>query len=373
MDQLNLVLLPEFGWTIQNKPVFGPGSVFQGHVDLNLCKRLLLDRVRLVFQARERLHYCQTANGVDENKAGLLFAVQQTLWESKQGNRQLDPGHHELAFTIQMPMVQFPPTVDQDFYKCTFKLIAVAERALPAGGFRTLLLHEEPLMYMPFVETSLNKLPFQIQQKQDDMVVTVAMPTLDVLLGEELRGQLQVCHTTTNKPKPLEYVLRLQQCMTPLDEDLDPHTRDVASLVGKLLPGRNTQPDDDSKKNKTVLVASYETDFQLAVPEHLPPTFTYGRLAAITYRLVMTIKRNGPLGMWAYEWTKEVPVTLGTLGLGLHVPIDLHIYTTLPKETAQQQRPRFMKAIEYEDALPLYEPIKLPDYTLNNLLVLPDT
>jgi hypothetical protein len=29
---LSIELLPEFGWSIKNQPVYGPGSVFQGIV-----------------------------------------------------------------------------------------------------------------------------------------------------------------------------------------------------------------------------------------------------------------------------------------------------------------------------------------------------
>lgn len=28
--EMSIELLPEFGWSIQGRPVFGPGSVFQG-------------------------------------------------------------------------------------------------------------------------------------------------------------------------------------------------------------------------------------------------------------------------------------------------------------------------------------------------------
>lgn len=36
---LSIELLPEFGWSIRNQPVYGPGSVFQGMfcVCVNVC------------------------------------------------------------------------------------------------------------------------------------------------------------------------------------------------------------------------------------------------------------------------------------------------------------------------------------------------
>ena len=36
---LEITLSPEFGWSIKNEPVYGPGSVFQGKVTLHNSSR----------------------------------------------------------------------------------------------------------------------------------------------------------------------------------------------------------------------------------------------------------------------------------------------------------------------------------------------
>ncbi|KAI8062905.1 hypothetical protein BC940DRAFT_308027 [Gongronella butleri] len=373
MNMLTLHLLPEFGWTLQNKPVFGPGSVFQGHAQLTLHEPLALDRVRLVFQAKEEgamLHYKQ---GGDDAHPTSLFAVQQTLWESKDGCKHLEAGTHAFAFTVQMPMVQFPPSMDHALYQCQFKLVAVAEKLRDACDdartrYKSLLLREEELVYMPFVATSVNKQPFHATQEQGELKVTTALPSLDVLLGNALEGTVHVSlpAASSTKAKSLHFTATLHQCVLPTltaathaNLEANPTAmRAVAQLAFKMDPEAPRKNDDASQP-------TYHSAFRLPIPEDLPPTFTYGQLVTVTYRLVLVVKRKGPLGMWANAWTREFPVTLGTLGIGLHAPPDLQVYTTLmadDDETMLQRRPKFMKAVEYEDALPLYEPAKLPEY-----------
>jgi hypothetical protein len=108
---------------------------------------------------------------------------------------------------------------------------------------------------------------------------------------------------------------------------------------------------------------TYSAPLELDLPDNLVPTFTYSSLASVTYRLKLSVKRKGPLSMWAQEVTKDWPLTVGTLGAGLRSSPGLMVYSALDStHDSEQYRPKFMKAVEYEDALPLYEPDRLPDY-----------
>lgn len=51
---VSIKLSPEFGWSIQNKNVFGPGSVIQGINNI-----IISSRSRLNIQKKNRFCYCQ--------------------------------------------------------------------------------------------------------------------------------------------------------------------------------------------------------------------------------------------------------------------------------------------------------------------------
>jgi hypothetical protein len=137
-------------------------------------------------------------------------------------------------------------------------------------------------------------------------------------------------------------------------DDVPAITQLVASTSTRLSPV------ECGKDTPTV----YSSALELDIPEDLAPTFTYSKLASVTYRLALSVKRKGPLAMWAQEVAIDWPLTIGTLGAGVRSSSDLMIYSALDStvDSSQQLRPRFMKAVEYEDALPLYEPSRLPAY-----------
>ncbi|KAI8339237.1 hypothetical protein BC941DRAFT_451512 [Chlamydoabsidia padenii] len=349
---LSIHLLPEFGWSVRDQPVFGPGSVFQGQVELKLDKPLVMDRLRLVFQGQECLLPLDVIPGIIRAKSSPLFGVQQTLWDSKDGLQSLDVGTYKYPFTIQMPMVQYPPSTTHEIYKCTFTLIAVAESKYQTQ-YKTLILQKLEMLYMPFVETRLMKQRLVTAKQHSDLSVTTKLHSLDYVPGDTILGSLTVNTTpssSSSAKKPLEVSLKLYKTTTILAfDDVPCTTQLVASTCIKLLPTGST--------------TTYTSSLELDIPDDLVPTFTYSRLASVTYRLGLSVKRKGPLSMWAQEVTMDWPLTVGTLGAGVRASSDLLVYSALDNVAdIQQYRPRFMKAVEYEDALPLYEPDRLPDY-----------
>ncbi|SAM01197.1 hypothetical protein [Absidia glauca] len=355
---LSIHLLPEFGWSLRDRPVFGPGSVFQGHVELHLQQPLVMDRLRLVFQGQECLVPFDVTPGVVRAKSVPLFGIQQTLWDSKDGLQSLDAGTYKYPFTIQMPMVQYPPSTCQDSYKCTFNLIAVAE-SQHQSKYTTLIIKELEMLYMPFVETRLMKKRLVSTQQQSDLQVTTKLHSLDYVPGDTILGSLTVTTLPTSSPsskKSLDVSLKLYRTVTNLYfDDVPAITQVVASTSTKLSPV------ECGKGTPTVYSSSA---LELDIPDDLVPTFTYSKLASVTYRLALSVKRKGPLAMWAQEVAIDWPLTIGTLGAGVRSSSDLMIYSALDStvDSSQQLRPRFMKAVEYEDALPLYEPSRLPAY-----------
>ncbi|KAI8092864.1 uncharacterized protein BX664DRAFT_384376 [Halteromyces radiatus] len=366
---LSIHLLPEFGWSVRGQPVFGPGSVFQGHVELSLSQTLMMDRVRLVFQGQEALVPFHITPGVLRAKHTPLFAVQQTLWESKDGLRSLDADTYKFSFTVQMPQIQYPPTMDNETYKCSFKLIAVVEEQSSTGpsGYNTLFYSEESMLYMPFVETQLLKQPLVSKQQDSDLTLTTRLHALCYVPGDCILGSLTISSTSSSSSsskKQLDVSLQVYQTITPLVfDDIPSSVRIVASTSKKLSPVYVSS----SKSSSSSSSVTYSSSLELDLPDNLTPTFTYGALCSVTYRLVLTVKRKGPLGMWAQELTKEWPLTVGTLGAGVRSCSDLLVYCA-DSTTTEQLRPKFMKAVEYEDALPLYDSDRLPDYQAHTVI-----
>ncbi|CAO3622795.1 unnamed protein product [Cunninghamella blakesleeana] len=424
-NSLLITLLPEFGWSIHGKPVYGPGSVFQGNVELKLNnKPLKVDRIRLVFQGVESLPPFDISPGVVRGgKKNALFGVQQTLWESKDGLPLLNTNQtYSYSFTLQLPMVQYPPSMtNNDYYKCQYKLIAVAETQLPDSSYQSLFLNEEPVYYIPHVETrSLKQLPLspsssssfllspsssssllspspsllslssssttstlqplqllqQQQNNQSDLMVSSKLQSLDYVVGDAILGSLQIVSSIngTNHPssslmkKSLDVQLKVYQIIKNLEHDDVPvNNRVVVSKEFKLYPVNTTAATNQNKKKITNL--TYSNNIELDLPIDLTPTFTYSSLASITYKLCITVKRKGPLSMWAEEMNMEYPLTMGTLGYGVRSNSDIQLYTCVDRTSVH---PTFMKSLEYEDALPVYVSDKLPNYSdVSSSLVIP--
>ncbi|KAI8344637.1 hypothetical protein BC941DRAFT_409174 [Chlamydoabsidia padenii] len=345
---LSIHLLPEFGWSVHDLPVFGPGSVFQGYVELELTEALTMDRLRLVFQGQERLVPVEIQPGVLRAKHIPLFCIQHILWDNKEGLRSLDVGHYKYPFTIQMPMIQYPPSMDDNFYNCTFSLIARVESQQQQSHYKNIITKVQRMTYMPFVETRLLKKPLTTALQQSDLHVITKLHSLGYLPGESILGSI-IIHSTSTSTKPLHLSFSLYQTITCLSfEDVPPLTRMVAS--------NNTIVQSIHLENRE---DSYSSSLTLEIPDILVPTFTYGKLITITYRLQLSVKRKGPLSMLSQEVKMDWPLIVGTLGSGVHSPYDLSIYSTSDGDEAY---PIFKKTVEYEDALPLYESTRLPGY-----------
>ncbi|OBZ86325.1 hypothetical protein A0J61_05626 [Choanephora cucurbitarum] len=108
---MEIQLLPEFGWLVDNVPVYGPGSVFQGFIRSQFSKNQLSksDRLRIVFHATETIYQSGFRDPVYKNQ---LFGSQKILWKRQEESEQSpfkQDSETSIPFMIQLPMVQFPP------------------------------------------------------------------------------------------------------------------------------------------------------------------------------------------------------------------------------------------------------------------------
>lgn len=339
---LSIELLPEFGWSIKGEHVYGPGSVFQGSVKVNLHTPLPVERVRLAFYATESVPYFDYSLSIPRQAKKTLFSIQNTLWES--------PGHlypkvdYSFPFTIQMPMIQFPPSTDHSKYQCLFQLIAIVDT-----GDNTVIKSVVPVKCMPFVETSLLKSPMVKHARKGDLSARVRMVAQEFVAGDSIPISLHVGKHSKKPAGSLDYVtvqLELVQTLSFLHtNEIPDQTKIVAASTSKLL----------------LINSACEADFELKVPVDASPSCDYSKLVKISYTLKVSADQKGPLGgIWRYSvGVEDTLITIGTLGYGIRTSNELKLYSDMVENVSS---PKFMKSIEYEDALPLYDACKLPTY-----------
>ncbi|KAF7729350.1 hypothetical protein EC973_004606 [Apophysomyces ossiformis] len=326
--ELSVVLLPEFGWTIQGQPVYGPGSVFQGFVQLDLKQPIMADRIRLVFHASESTF----ERGYHEQ----FFGTQRVLWDSKANGTLLEEPSNRFYFTIQMPLVQFPPSMQTEQYRCAFRLTAHLD--LPGNQS---IQEQKPVLYMPFIETCLLKTPLELRDTKHDTTAMFKVNALDYVPGDRISGTLVLDKETA------KVTMKLLQVSTLLNGN-QRSIKLISSNVYKL----NTK----------------RTEIVLELPQNITPSFSYGRIMTIAYKLRIQVEQKGAFRPKYSSF--ELPITVGTLGYGIRASDELQLYTSFrsvfdAKGTASGPVlpvPRFMRCIEYEESLPVYEPERLPSY-----------
>ncbi|CAO3694313.1 hypothetical protein G6F70_007330 [Rhizopus microsporus] len=351
---LSIELLPEFGWSIKDTPAYGPGSVFQGHVKLQLVKDIPIESIRLVFYAIERVPPYDIHFGAVRTIKNTLFSIQYTLWDHNKDrvlNLEEDRST-DFPFTIQMPMVQFPPTFNHILYQCNFQLMAIVNTS---SG---MIKHEQPVICMPFVETRLLKTPLMLSAGKSNLTAQLKMTATDFVPGDLIPLTLHVGSLSPNKKTQYVTVqLKLIQSVNVKVFDDMPCTDNIiASASHKLL------------LIPTPSGSFCDGELTLQLPPDLTPSCEYGKIANVTYRLQVSVEQKGPMGgIWSYFANfEDIPVIVGTLGYGIRVSDEFTTYDQYQLNGEGRlvdiPVPKFMKSIEYEDALPLYDSTRLPDY-----------
>ncbi|KAI8374700.1 uncharacterized protein BYT42DRAFT_577335 [Radiomyces spectabilis] len=345
---LSIELFPEFGWSIHDEHVYGPGSVFQGIVHLNLTQPLEAERVRLVFRASEGFASSSMGYHVsDSTKEHKLFAIQQVLWQRDRPGQKLGGSSYTFPFTVQMPLIQYPPSMEHEVYHCRFELTAQIDEPkklhVPLSVTRRIL-------YMPFIETTMLKEPAVKHASRPDMEASVSTCMLDYVPGDTVQLSVDLATTADKKPHASSITAELRQQSTAI-------IHGVSQKLVKVIATTSVQPKEYMDRH------SY-TRLELPLAKDVTPSFDYGRLMTVDYLLRVTIKRKGPLGgIWSSTVTVDLPITIGTLGYGIKASPDTQLYTTKVEAGAVPlQCPQFMRAIEYADALPVYDSIRLPAY-----------
>ncbi|CDH51093.1 hypothetical protein RO3G_08211 [Lichtheimia corymbifera JMRC:FSU:9682] len=325
---LAIELLPEFGWSIQGQPAFGPGSVFQGFVRVSPSEPTIqADQIRLSFQAIEAVRPIEISAGIVSNtKRQQLFGVQHIMWKGE------TLGAERLPFTIQLPLVQYPPSVeDHEYYQCTFRLTATIERVVERQRSVVGQCHRD-ILYRPFIETCALKNPLETSQQE------LRVQALDYVPGDSISVRV-----LQSLPQGSSVTLSLYQRSRLYA------IADVPELT-QLVTSEKWHD------------ASHLPQLTLALPRNLLPSLGYSPMLSISYHLKITIKQRRR-HLWATTGpTYEYPINIGTLGYGVRAPDALQVYSALSQEQLRQEQPKYMEAVQYEDSLPAYDPTRLPSY-----------
>ncbi|KAL9549986.1 hypothetical protein MBANPS3_004954 [Mucor bainieri] len=367
---ISIELLPEFGFTVQDEPVYGPGSVFQGIVHLKMKESpVAADRIVLTFRGAE--HATAIHDGIKflvpliKNP---FFGMQQTLWQRTRDDCLLTESHYQFPFTIQMPMIQFPPSMDHALYQCKFDLSAKLIRTtftLPT------VLTQRTISYMPFIETSLLKQPNIEEGYHNGLYASAQLHSLAYVPGDSIPITVVTSRRHASKKRKAEedqpaevnsILLELCEKVELVQSRAVSITRVVASTLYKA----------NSKGHKYSMIKTRNgggAEYQVALPlpVDLTPSINYSKVVRVSYTLRIKIKSSqcslmGPFFNSIVDM--ELPLKIGTLGYGIRASQDLQVYYV-----DTESSPRFLRSLEYEESLPLYESSRLPSYQQDTSLI----
>ncbi|KAG0740679.1 hypothetical protein G6F57_005886 [Rhizopus arrhizus] len=342
-------LLPEFGWSIDNKAVYGPGSILQGYVKLKTIYPLPIKTVRIAFYADEAM-----ITGSIMTAKHTLFSTQTTLWDSTQDKSLLS---NHLPFIIQMPMIQFPPSLKARIYQCNYQLVAIVDTSC-----NTAIKRKIPVRCMPFIQTNRLTTPLILSTKDSLLFVQLKMTAAEFVPGDIIPLNLHVRYHLDPKQQKRRsrcVVVRLQIIQTisvKIFDNVSDYQQIVASHKSSILTS------DDDNDN-----ADDENHLELQVPTDLPSSCDYGNMVNISYRLQVSIEQRGPLGgIWNdIVQFKDLPIKIGTLTYGVQPSRQLKYYSqykVVDNKVTGVPYPTFMKFIEHDDVLPPYDSVRLPSY-----------
>ncbi|CAO3638412.1 unnamed protein product [Cunninghamella echinulata] len=384
---ISIELLPEFGLPVNGIPAYFTGSVFQGFVNVLLPKNHKAERLRIIFHASETVQLHSTMTSVIRGRDHQLFGTQRILWE------RLPNGNNEplsrYRFTIQLPMVQLPPSLEYRRlrYKSKYKLTAILDyKPSYSLSLQPLLICHQPVQYQPWIPTRALKVPMIRHSKW----IMIQMPNTDILPGEKLQFQVSLspyAMSTCLRSSllGLDIVLELIQRATfpyQMEDERIPPSETVLKTSSPTLihaPPSSLQPileynnvheynknnnsnrrrpssSSSSFRPRSIAASSISTTstqriqssissmtrMTFTIPNDIPPTFTYGRILHLQYELNIQIfekKQKTKTTIWSPSSSLKfinnsscldeikIPLIIGTMGHGISIPNDLKNYT----------------------------------------------
>ncbi|KAI9303111.1 hypothetical protein BJ944DRAFT_289645 [Cunninghamella echinulata] len=397
--QLSIKLQPEYGWAIKNTPVFGPSSIVSGHVDLQILNQEILsriDKIRIVFHGSERMMNINTGSLIKRKQ---FFGTQRTIWDSKHPQKDLTVmNKHSFPFIIQLPNVQFPPSMDYPHYKCYYMVSVYIDEIENHINTRTsinpketLQEYNQPIIFMPFIETCLFKTPLiqsippkpkknnKKDHHQQQQSIKLSTHALDYVPGDSIKLDVTIpdyfyqsnnnndSSTTTCVFSSMS--LTLTQIVKSLNQV---HQSTVSTLKIPLVSSQSS-----STSSSAFSFNPLKQQIELPLSSDLTPSITYSDAISVNYSLHVQFHEN-KLKLSSFfsssssdHYHLTLPIRIGTLGYGIRPSEELQVYSIFRTSFENQENdsrpslpnPTFLQNVEYEDALPVYEvDPQLPSY-----------
>ncbi|CAO3676894.1 unnamed protein product [Umbelopsis ramanniana] len=332
--------------------VFYPGSTISGIVTFHVSSAIRAQHLKIILRSSERLEY--GATGWQNNPAPThVFAVKTHLWglRHKEPNAnkwpRLEAGTYTYPFSVELPMVNYNITYQNQSYQSFFSLQSAVVRATDSLPEFTDVY---PIEFMPFVATSLHKEVHTEAKGADHVMGEIIMPETGFLAGETASFQLRL---TPNGPCTHNKIVSVQAKL-----------KQIISIGydGYFRMERN----EISTAKATAPQSLPETlSMELCIPKTALPSIAYSVHMKIIYQLYVTvhIKSNS---LFRHKIKFAVPITIGTLGRGISPPRELLSYTDreVVCESGMRFKPRFLlnEQICDEDNLPAYDDCSPPTY-----------
>lgn len=380
------------------------------------------EKLSLIFQGTESMLTYEIGLGAIRSNTVQFFKINSTLWEKTDASEALRPLEtYKFMFTIQMPMIQFPPSMSHDFYKCSFKLSA---HLYPSSGHSKLPVTAQTFIkYIPLIETRVSKIPIHLNDlrkkknkkvKKDVVITSVELSSTEYVIGDTIQATVHIERDLHDRPisgtntAPLIPAITHALSITMDLYQISTITVDDEPIIERLVETQTYI----LKENSTSKIGHYPVTLKLN--KLLPPSFEYGRIVSVSYKLKLKVqvkktsppppsdkvaftgnpemsihsndatilfdnkdclnysvgKRKGLKKYLGLPWSSvasvfETPIVIGTLGRGIRTYDELRNYSTSLMNSRSNNLtylPSFIQVVENEDILPEYEAARLPSY-----------
>ena len=308
------------------------------------------DSLRLIFHGSESLPLNSIGGSITLPKYQQFFGTQRIVIS----NRDLGPGTHQIPFSFQLPNVQYPPPMEHkdSRYSCSFKLTLYTgtDQIIAFKQVNYLPIIETRLLYTPYVKT------IRVAKRPSDLY-SAKIHSLDYLPGDTIFLGLKPHGISSSKDHKKDgsaitslLLLQVVQIVTMLnqhDAKLQPIVKvmtsssrsvsiDTMNAETRATTATSAFQHEASASSPSNYNDGYTSALSVSVPPFIPPSFTYGRVITISYRLRLVIPSHKRTSLWSFisgndTILLDIPITIGTVSYDTYAPMhDLQVYSVFP-------------------------------------------
>ncbi|KAI8141541.1 hypothetical protein BJV82DRAFT_580212 [Fennellomyces sp. T-0311] len=309
--EASIQLYPTGHATEDGQPIFMSSSIIRGNVNLMMHEPRHCHSLRIIFHASESLPLRVIGSAISQSRFQQFFGTQKVLLTSQ----DLYPGQHDFGFAFQLPRIQYPPTMEHalSLYACRFKLTLYVDKDVMAT---------KEIVYRPLIETRLLHTPLVKAFRVAKTCYSAKLHALDYIPGDTIFLGLKPHGNGDDDVPTTLLLLQVVQIASLLSQ---PDADKIAPLV--TVVASSTNHDRVSPRG-----TDYRDVMALRLPHSLPPSFSYGKVITINYRLRL-VKRTPKSGLWSAikggdGILLDIPITIGTVSYDVHASTsDLQVYT----------------------------------------------